>query len=132
MRERDRDRERVTERETQRDRDRKRETDRHRERERERELTSSTHCACCSLRAISTAVSPAEFTTGDLKEENGLGIYLFITLHERKNGGKEVTCVQSGLRLEQQLEGLGLVMQDAVVKSRVSLCRSLLQAVAVE
>lgn len=32
-------------------------------------LTSSTHCMCWSLRATSRAVSPAEFTVGDVKED---------------------------------------------------------------
>lgn len=31
-------------------------------------LTSSTHCMCCSLLAMSRAVSPAEFTTGQSEQ----------------------------------------------------------------
>ncbi len=45
-------------------------------------LTSSTHCMCCSLLAMSRAVSPAEFTTGHSEQWKGQNqdrlIHLFI------------------------------------------------------
>lgn len=40
-------------------------------------LTSSIHCMCCSLLAMSRAVSPAEFTKGQSEKRKGqMSIYL--------------------------------------------------------
>lgn len=51
-------------------------------------LTSSIHCMCCSLLAMSRAVSPAEFTTGQSEQWKGqMSIYLstylsvYISIH---------------------------------------------------